>query len=121
MGRDSGTLSSTAEAVEAQGRRSAVIELDGASEGMGILHMLAEVDPDNVFLGMAVEAVWKPEVERRGAITDILYFRPSSPSATEVDVNGDPTPDDLMDVDNQWLVNFARGELWIPYLEPFGD
>ena len=67
----------------------AVIELDGASEGMGILHMLAEVDPDNVSLGMAVEAVWKPEAERRGAITDILYFRPSSPSATEIEVNGD--------------------------------
>ncbi len=67
----------------------AVIELDGASEGMGILHMLAEVDPDNVSLGMAVEAVWKPEAERQGAITDILYFRPSSPAATDGKPNGD--------------------------------
>ncbi len=54
----------------------AVIELDGASPGMGILHMLDEVDPDDVEIGMKVEAVWKPEDEREGAITDILYFRP---------------------------------------------
>ncbi len=54
----------------------AVIELDGASPGMGILHMLEEVDPDDVEIGMKVEAVWKPATEREGAITDILYFRP---------------------------------------------
>ena len=54
----------------------AVIELDGASPGMGILHMLDEVDPDDIEIGMKVEAVWKPEAEREGAITDILYFRP---------------------------------------------
>jgi len=55
----------------------AVIELDGASPGMGILHMLDEVDPDAIEIGMAVEAVWKPAAEREGAITDILYFRPT--------------------------------------------
>ncbi len=54
----------------------AVIELDGASPGMGILHMLDEVDPDDVEIGMKVEAVWKPADEREGAITDIRYFRP---------------------------------------------
>jgi uncharacterized OB-fold protein len=54
----------------------AVIELDGASPGMGILHMLDEVAPDDIEIGMKVEAVWKPAGERRGAITDILYFRP---------------------------------------------
>ena len=59
----------------------AVIELDGASEGMGILHMLAEVDPEKVAIGMAVEAVWKPGAERQGAITDILYFKPSPTAA----------------------------------------
>jgi len=56
----------------------AVIELDGASPGMGILHMLGEVDPGDVEIGMAVEAVWKPAAERQGAITDIRYFRPRS-------------------------------------------
>ncbi len=59
----------------------AVIELDGASPGMGILHMLDEVDPADIEIGMKVEAVWKPEAERQGAITDILYFRPSGGAA----------------------------------------
>jgi uncharacterized OB-fold protein len=56
----------------------AVIELDGASPGMGILHMLDDVKPEDIEIGMRVEAVWKPEAERQGAITDILYFRPIS-------------------------------------------
>jgi len=54
----------------------AVIELDGASEGMGILHKLGEVKPEDVKIGMRVKAVWKPPEEREGAITDILYFKP---------------------------------------------
>jgi len=54
----------------------AVIELDGASEGMGILHMLGGIDPEEVEIGMAVRAVWRPEEEREGSITDILYFEP---------------------------------------------
>lgn len=54
----------------------AVIEIDGASKGMGIMHMLGEVDPDDITMGMKVKAVWKPEDERTGAITDILYFKP---------------------------------------------
>lgn len=54
----------------------AVIEIDGASPGMGIMHMLGEVDPDALAIGMRVQAVWKPAEEREGAITDIRYFRP---------------------------------------------
>ncbi|HET90587.1 MAG TPA: Zn-ribbon domain-containing OB-fold protein [Chloroflexi bacterium] len=54
----------------------AVIEIDGASPGMGIMHMLSEVDPDEVQIGMRVQAVWKPAAERIGAITDIAYFKP---------------------------------------------
>jgi len=54
----------------------AVIELDGASEGMGILHMLGGIDPEDVEIGMAVRAVWRPAGEREGSITDILYFEP---------------------------------------------
>lgn len=53
-----------------------VVEIDGASPGMGILHLLGEVDPGKVEIGMKVEAVWKPKSERTGAITDIRYFRP---------------------------------------------
>nr|MBC7244297.1 Zn-ribbon domain-containing OB-fold protein [Chloroflexota bacterium] len=54
----------------------AVIEIAGASKGMGILHLLGEVDPKQVKIGMKVKAVWKPAAERIGAITDILYFKP---------------------------------------------
>ncbi len=55
-----------------------VIELDGASECMGFLHLLGEIDPspEKIKIGMPVKAVWKPEKERSGAITDIKYFRP---------------------------------------------
>jgi hypothetical protein len=54
----------------------AVIEIDGASRGIGFMHKLGEVAPDDVAVGMAVEAVWAPEEERRGSILDIRYFRP---------------------------------------------
>ena len=54
----------------------AVIDIDGASKGMGIMHLLGEVEPDQVKIGMRVQAVWKPAAERQGAITDILYFKP---------------------------------------------
>lgn len=54
----------------------AVIEIDGASPLHGIMHMLGEVKPEDVHIGMRVQAVWKPPEEREGAITDILYFKP---------------------------------------------
>lgn len=54
----------------------AVIEIDGASSLHGIMHLLGEVDPQAVRIGMRVQAVWKPTEERIGAITDILYFKP---------------------------------------------
>ncbi|MFQ6112216.1 MAG: Zn-ribbon domain-containing OB-fold protein, partial [Nitrospinota bacterium] len=54
----------------------AVIEIDGASPDIGIMHLLGEVDPDKVRIGMRVKAVWKPPEEREGAITDIKYFKP---------------------------------------------
>ena len=55
----------------------AVIEIDGASKGMGIMHMLGEVAPEDIKIGMKLKAVWKPADERTGAITDILYFKPA--------------------------------------------
>jgi uncharacterized OB-fold protein len=54
----------------------AVVDIDGASPGIGILHLLGEVDPKKVEIGMKVKAVWLPKARRRGAITDIKYFRP---------------------------------------------
>jgi len=55
----------------------AVIDIDGASPGMGILHTVQEIDWKKVKFGMKVKAVWKPEKERKGAITDIKYFKPA--------------------------------------------
>jgi len=55
----------------------AVIDLDGASKGMGILHTISEIDWKEVKFGMKVKAVWKPLEERTGAITDIKYFKPA--------------------------------------------
>ncbi len=54
----------------------AVIEIDGASKGMGILHVLGNVKPKAVRIGMKVRAVWKPAKQRTGSITDIAYFEP---------------------------------------------
>ena len=54
----------------------AVIEIDGAAPGVGFMHKLGEVSPDDVTIGLEVEAVWKPEEEREGSILDIRYFRP---------------------------------------------
>ena len=54
----------------------AIIDIDGASEGMGIIHKLGEVDKKEIRFGMKVKAVWKPEEKRVGAITDIKYFKP---------------------------------------------
>lgn len=54
----------------------AVIEIDGASPLHGIMHKLGEVEPEQVKIGMRVQAVWKPAEQRQGAITDILYFKP---------------------------------------------
>src|SRR5438876_12384543 len=54
----------------------AVVDIDGASPGMGILHNLGEVEPSRIRIGMKVQAVWKQPGERQGAITDIRYFKP---------------------------------------------
>lgn len=42
----------------------------------GIVHRLAEVELEDVFIGMPVEAVLKPKKERQGSILDIAHFRP---------------------------------------------
>jgi len=53
----------------------AMIEVDG-SGGVAIMSKLGEVDPKDIRIGMRVKAVWKPEGERIGAITDIKYWEP---------------------------------------------
>ena len=60
-----------------------VVEIDGASPGMAILHLAGEVGDSleeitsRLKIGTQVEAVWRPAGERVGAITDIRYFRPT--------------------------------------------
>jgi uncharacterized OB-fold protein len=53
----------------------AVIEIDGASPGMGILHLIKRVRPADVRVGMRVAAVWKRPRRRVGSITDIDYWK----------------------------------------------
>ena len=50
----------------------ALIKLDGANTGL--THLLGEVKPEEVKIGMRVEPIWS--VDRRARITDIEYFRP---------------------------------------------
>ncbi len=47
----------------------------GETDG-GLVCDLGEVEPEEVFIGMPVEAVFKPAAERTGSITDISHFRP---------------------------------------------
>lgn len=54
----------------------AVIDIDGTRPTVGIMHLLGEVRPDDVSIGMRVQAVWRPPEEREGSILDIRYFKP---------------------------------------------
>jgi uncharacterized protein len=54
----------------------AVIEIDGASPGMGILHLVKKVPPKQVRVGMTVSAVWRTPSQRQGSVTDIAYWQP---------------------------------------------
>ena len=54
---------------------AASVALDGADVSMFAL--IQECPPADVRMGMRVEAVWKPDGERRGDHEDILYFRPT--------------------------------------------
>jgi len=54
----------------------AVIEIDGASPGMGILHVVKKVPPNQVRVGMPVRAVWTPAAQRIGSVTDIAHWEP---------------------------------------------
>jgi hypothetical protein len=54
---------------------SASVALDGAD--ISIYALIQECKPEDVRMGMRVEAVWKPDGERQGDHEDILYFRPT--------------------------------------------
>jgi uncharacterized OB-fold protein len=55
-------------------RIMAFVQLDGTDGGL--VHYLGEVARGELCIGMAVEAVFKDQADRRGSILDIAYFRP---------------------------------------------
>jgi hypothetical protein len=57
-----------------QPRIMAFVHMDDADGGL--VHALDEVEPEDVYLGMRVEAVFRERDEREGSINDIKYFRP---------------------------------------------
>jgi len=42
----------------------------------GLVHYLGDVKVEEVYIGMPVEAVFKPKKQRKGSILDIKYFKP---------------------------------------------
>ena len=54
---------------------AASVALDGAD--ISIYALVQECTPEEVRMGMRVEAVWKPDGERHGDYEDIQYFRPT--------------------------------------------
>ena len=54
---------------------AASVALDGAD--ISIYALVQECTPEEVRMGMRVEAVWKPDGEREGSHEDILHFRPT--------------------------------------------
>jgi len=52
----------------------ALVNIDGTQGGL--VHFLGEVEVEELFIGLPVEAVFKPKKEREGSILDIKYFRP---------------------------------------------
>jgi len=51
----------------------ALLGIEGARGGL--IHYV-DVDPDKARIGLKVEPVFKPREERRGLITDIMFFKP---------------------------------------------
>jgi uncharacterized OB-fold protein len=52
----------------------ALIRLEGA-DGL-LVHRLDQIEAEDVDIGLAVRAVFRPWRQRKGSILDIRYFRP---------------------------------------------
>lgn len=62
---------------------SALILLDGAD--LSIMHLIQECRPDEVRIGMRVEAVWRDDAEVEPTLESIRWFRPTGePDDTDV-------------------------------------
>ncbi|MGI8663614.1 MAG: Zn-ribbon domain-containing OB-fold protein [Acidimicrobiales bacterium] len=66
---------------------SGLILLDGAD--LPIMHLLQEVDVNDVRIGMRVEAVWVPDDELKATLESIRYFRPIDEPDVEVHQPGE--------------------------------
>jgi uncharacterized OB-fold protein len=66
---------------------TAWIRLDGAD--ITSMFLVQECDPDEVRLGMRVEAVWVEESEREANLGNIRYFRPTGEPDAEYDTYKD--------------------------------
>jgi uncharacterized OB-fold protein len=51
----------------------AYIKLDGCDSYLS--HLVDETDPNRLYPGVPVEAVFRPDGERVGRLQDILHFR----------------------------------------------
>ena len=54
---------------------AASVAIDGAD--ISIYALIQECPPEEIRMGMRVEAVWKPDGERQGDHEDILHWRPT--------------------------------------------
>jgi uncharacterized OB-fold protein len=52
----------------------AYVKLEGTNGGL--VHFLGEIEPEQVHIGLEVEAIFKDVPEREGSILDVRYFRP---------------------------------------------
>jgi uncharacterized protein len=62
---------------------AAYVLLDGAD--IPFLHLVTEIDPGDVRMGMRVEAVWKPREQWGLGIDNIDYFRPTGEPDADYD------------------------------------
>ncbi len=62
---------------------AAYVLLDGAD--IPFLHLVTEIDPSEVRMGMRVQAVWKPQEEWGLGIDNIDYFRPTGEPDADYD------------------------------------
>ncbi len=53
-----------------------IIAFIGFGDG-GLIHHLGEVEPEQIEIGLMVEAVFLPTSKRTGSILDIKYFKPA--------------------------------------------
>ena len=66
---------------------SGLIQLDGSD--LPIMHLLQEVDPADVHIGMRVEAVWADEAEWGPTLENIKWFRPTGEPDGDVRMPGE--------------------------------